>query len=354
VSAQLNKDTTMQTSRFPQAPNAASRGHIVRAVFSHLLEGARVTAGASAQDIAEARWPTDTATAAILKASASPATTGDHGGIVATATTDFLTHLSTSAASGLMTEALVLPLGRDQALSVPYDNSAATAAAPWVQENAPIEVQSAITAALSLSPRKLGLIVVVSRNLAKAPAAEALIGHLLRERASLAFDRALFSTDSGNATRVAGLLNGVTALAPSPDASLTGVLAALVGALGNAGGSGRVILAAHPTTAALIELSHPDLRFPVLATRALVVGHVVAIDPAGLVFGAGGELDIETTASAMIHMADPGLELVTDAGVIADPVRELWQTDAIAVRLLLDVSFAAQPGAVQHVTSVLF
>jgi len=344
----------MQTSRFPTAPTAASRGHIVRAAYAHLLEGARAMPGANAQDIAAARWPTDTSTAAILKASASPAATGDHAGIVATATTDFLTHLSTSAASGLMAQALVLPMGRDGALSIPFDASATTAAAPWVAESAPIEVQSGVTAALSLSPRKLGFIVAVSRTLAKVPAAEALIGHLLRERASLAFDRALFSADAGDATRVAGLLHGVTALAPSPDASLTGVLAALVGALGNAGGSGRVILAAHPTTAALVELSHPMLRFPVLATRALVVGHVVAIDPAGLVFGAGGELDIERTNSSMIHMADPGLELVTDAGVVADPVRELWQTDAIAIRLLLDVSFAAQPGSVQFVQSVLW
>jgi len=310
--------------------------------------------GASATDIAATRWPTDTATAAILKASASPATTGDHGGIVATATTDFLTHLSASAASGLMAEALVLPMGRDGALSMPYDASATTAAAPWVAENAPIEVQAAVTAALSLSPRKLGFIVAVSRTLAKAPAAEALVGHLLRERAALAFDRALFSADAGNATRVAGLLNGVTALDPGPNRSLTGVLAALVGALGNAGGSGRVILAAHPTTAALIELAHPMLRFPILATRALVVGHVVAIDPAGVAFGAGGELDIERTNSAMIHMADPGLELVNDAGVRADPVREIFQTDGIAIRLLLDVSFAAQPGAVQFVESVLW
>jgi len=149
-------------------------------------------------------------------------------------------------------------------------------------------------------------------------------------------------------------LNGVTALDPGPDGSLTGVLAALVGALGNAGGSGRVIFAAHPRTAALIELAHPMLRFPILATRALALGHVVAIDPAGLVFGAGNALDIERTNSAMIHMADPGLELVTDAGVVADPVHELWQTDGIAVRLLLDVAFAAQPGAVQFVTSMLW
>jgi len=149
----------MQASRFPQAPTAASRGHIARAVYAHYLEGARVMSGASATDIAATRWPTDTATAAILKASASPATTGDHGGIVATATTDFLTHLSASAASGLMAEALVLPMGRDGALSMPYDASATTAAAPWVAENAPIEVQAAVTAALSLSPRKLGFIV---------------------------------------------------------------------------------------------------------------------------------------------------------------------------------------------------
>jgi len=344
----------MQASRFPQAPTAANRGHIVRACVAHFLEGARAMPGASAQDIAASRWPTDTSTAAIMKASASPATVGDHGGIVSTATADFLSHLSTSAASGLMAEALVLPMGRDQTLSVPYDVTATASAAPWVAENAPIEVQSAVTAALSLSPRKLGFIVAVSRTLAKAPAAEALVGHLLRERAALAFDRALFSTDAGNATRVAGLLHGVVALDPSPDASLAGVLAALVGALGNAGGSGRVILAAHPTTASLIELSNPMLRFSILATRALVVGHVVAIDPAGLVFGTGGTLDVERTNSAMIHMADPGHELVTDAGVVADPVRELWQTDGIAIRLLLDVAFAAQPGSVQHVTSVLF
>lgn len=340
---------------FPTAPTAGTRAHLIRAGFAHFLRAARVHPDFDAEQIAANRWAGDGSTAAILKAAVAPMFSGDAAAISQTAVADFLGHLPASAASRLMAEAINLPLGQNASVTIPFDATDPTAPAPWVGEGAPIPVAQGITELVTIGPaRRLAMILVASRSLAKQAAAERVFGHLLRARAAAAFDAALFSTDAAAADRPAGLLNGVTALDAGPLGSLTEALAALAGALGTAGGSGRVVIAANPSIAALIQLQHPALVWPVLPTQALAAGHVIAIDPSGLVFGTGADVDIEASLDATIHMSDTPLELVSGIGpTTADPIRDIYQTDSIALRMTMDLAFAARPGAVQYAAGVV-
>lgn len=338
---------------FPVNPDATgNRAHLCRAAFAAFAARA-VSPNVSPEDEAARRWPRDETPGAVLRAATSPGGTADHAGLVQSAVADFLGHLGQSAASRLMAECLSLPLGRNSTLTVPYDASTAPSAPPWVAENAPIAVHGGPTGAVVLGPlHKLAAICVASRELAKRPAGERIFGHMLRERAAQAFDLALFATTAADTDRPAGLLYDLAPLDAGPLGSSAEALAALAGALGDAGGSGRVVIVAHPSTAALIGLGHPQLAWPVLASRALTIGHIVAIDPVGLVFGTGAEIDIEATTAGAIHMSDTAAEIVAGGGATADPVTELFQVDAVALRLLLDLTFAARPGAVQHVQGV--
>lgn len=328
---------------------AVASDPVARAAFASFVVRARVARANDADDLAAQLWPSDPQTRAILKASATPASAGGHAALVQAATTDFLMALPMSAGAGLMAEAAMIPMDRNASVIAPLDVSNPAAPAPWVVENDPIAVSSGTTAAVTLGPsRKLGVILALSRSLAKQAGAEALFRLMLYRRAAAALDAALFATAAGDSARVAGLLNGVTPLNAGPVASLTEALEAVAGALGDASGSGRVVIAADPRTATAIQLRHPLLSWPVLASRQIPAGRIVGIDPAGLLFGAGVEIEIDVTNAATLHMSDEPLEITSDVPVTADPVRELWQTDALAVRLLLDVAFAARVGAVQY------
>lgn len=336
---------------FPRNPDAAgNRSHFIRAAFAYFFAratGPNVYVG----DVAAQRWRNDETTGAVLRAITSPLQSADLAPLMQSAVVDFLTHLSMSAGSRLLVESLNLPIEPYCSLTVPFDATPALAGATWVGEGKPIPVQSGTVGAATLGPaRKLGIIFAFSRESARNPAGERLFGHMLRERAAREFDAALFSDDAADDDRAAGLLHGVTALDAGPMGNLTEALGALAGALGSAGGSGRVVIAAHPSTAALIQLHHPQLVWPVLATRALMAGHIVAIDPAGLLFGMTGNVDISAVNSGLVHMSSTPAEIVSSTGpTTADPVSELFQIDAIGMRLLLDVAFTAKPGAVQHV-----
>jgi hypothetical protein len=220
----------------------------------------------------------------------------------------------------------------------------------WVGEGDPIPVVSGSTGALQLSVRKMGVITVASRELAKRSAAEQIFATMLRREAGRALDRAIFATDAGDATKVAGLLAGVSPIDGGPFGTVGEALSGLAGALADAGGSGEVFIAASPATAARIMIEHPQLAWTIAPSRALSAGQVVAIDPLGCVFGAGDTVDLESAVAALLHMSDVPSPIVDTAA--ADPTRSLWQTDGIATRLIVDLAFAARPGAVALVEGV--
>lgn len=320
---------------------------ITRACFAAFAAKANPITNGSSEDVAAALWPSDPVSRAVTRASVTPGATGDHGALIGASVAAFLASLPQSAGASLVARSLSVQLARNGSVLVPFD-AAGEIAPPWVGEEAPIPVNTGASGAVTIGPaRKLGVILALTRELAKQPGAEALFRLMLQRRAAAAFDAALFASTAGDAESVAGLLHGVAPI-DAIAGDLAGALAELAGALGAVGGSGQVVIATDPGTAARIALRLPLLSWPVLASSQLPAGRIVAIDPAGLVFGTGGDLDILAANAALLHMSDEPGHIVADA-TTADPVREVFQTSGIALRLLMDLAFAARPGAVQFV-----
>jgi hypothetical protein len=222
-----------------------------------------------------------------------------------------------------------------------------------VGEGDPIPVaQFAISGGSTLGPAaKLATILTLSVELAKRSAAEAVFENLLREEASYALDVAILSDAAATDDNPAGLLNGVTALAPSYGPAED--VATLLGALAAAGGSGAAALIASPDAAAQIMVRLPDLRIPVWPSRALADWTVIAIDPSAFVSAVGPELDIDVSKGATLHMSDTALPIVSNSPTTADPVRSIFQTATMALRLSADLAFTMRaPGLVQYMTGV--
>ena len=68
---------------------------------------------------------------------------------------------------------------------------------------------------MTLSPRKLALISLFTREMVDRSNAEAIVTATLKESASYGLDAVLFSASAATPDQPAGILNGVTAETPS-------------------------------------------------------------------------------------------------------------------------------------------
>jgi hypothetical protein len=113
-----------------------------------------------------------------------------------------------------------------------------------------------------------------------------------------------------------------------------------------------VVFIANPGRAALISILFPDLESTVLPSAAVPEDRLIAVDPKSLIFLADAEPEITSSQESAFHMEDTTPAQIGVAGspnVVAAPTQSLYQTDAIATRLIGDVAFGARrTGAVAY------
>lgn len=330
---------------------------LVHAAFA--LLSARTVKGRDADKIAPAlvreMWPGDRAALALIeRASVEPGsmtTTGWGEEIAPAIVGRFIEWLAPSSAiAALIPLGVPVTLAAEQSVTL-STRTTAPAAAAWVEELAGIPVRAGAFSAVTVGPvRKLGVIVPFSRELARRADAFATFAAMLRYEAAVSIDAAYFSATAASAAAHAGLLSGVSATTPAGD--MSDDLEALARAVG-AAGSGDVAFIAGPGLAASIRTRRPDLRAPVLASLAVAEDRVIAVDPSALVHAIGRDVDISAGEEMLIHMSTVPLEIVNDSGTTADPVRSMFQTATLAMRMLIDIAFAKQrSGAVAYSDAV--
>jgi hypothetical protein len=222
----------------------------------------------------------------------------------------------------------------------------------WVAENEPIPVRQYTFANLTLTPKKMAVISVITKSLAKQSDAETIIGTIFREDSGLSLDSAYLSATAASTAAHAGLLNGVSgisAYAGGDEVAAKTDLAALVAAVAP-GGSGQVVFLASPTRALQFGIKFPELagQVEMLPSAALADTRVVALDPQALVHGFAGAPSLEASDQAVLHMEDDP-DPISDSGVAA-PVMSAWQIDALALRCELEAAFGMRrSGAVSFV-----
>jgi hypothetical protein len=340
----------MRPSPIPLRPDPAAFGRAASASFIRACAGAMVAATDPAcrpAAFVTAAWPDDRDAQLMLKAAVSPATTANTATLVAVSIfAGFIASLGpVSAAAALMSRALGFEFGQGRgAILVP---GVTVPSAGFVGEAAPIPVTNAAVGGPILRPSKLATITALSREMLEGTPVnlEAAVGAALRESTSGSLDAAMFSTNDVTPTTPAGILHNITPLTPSsaafPSDALVQDLAALAGAVVRAAGGSLVFVCA-PEQAISIALRAPrDVPYAVLPSAALPAGTVIALASQALAVALDPSPRIETADAPVVHMetVPAPISAVGSPNAVAAPSRNFWQTDCIALRMILQVAW---------------
>lgn len=262
----------------------------------------------------------------------------------------------------------IYPALRSRGIGVNFDGigtvslpsrTAGGAGGGFVAEGSPIRVGRITTAATTMTPKKLGVIVPFSRELAKrsTPAIEALVRQAILEDTAVILDTALVDATASSTARPAGLLNGVSAVATGyGGGDYQAVLAdfrALLAPFFTANAADNIVVLMNPAQGlALSMMPGPDGvigsfmgairdRVTFLESTTIPSGRLIALRASDFATALGDAPEFDVSEQATVHMEDTTpLEIVSGTGpTTADPVRSFFQTATIGVRMLMDVSW---------------
>jgi len=327
----------------------------------------------------------DEMTNVVLRAAVNPANTTVAtwaAELVQTSNVDFLDRLIPNFIfPQLKAMGVSYTFGNSGVLKIPVRAATPTLAGAWVAESGAKPVKRASFSTVSLTPTKLAVISTFSEEMATygMPSIEGIIRQAMSDDTGIALDTYLIDNVAASAgVRPAGLLNGVTpitASAATPTlAAMVADLKALVAAITAAGGGGRgpIAILLNPAQALALNFvqtttgdfafssaeeaaSKFGVRFIVSAT--VPAGRVIAVDAADFATALGDVPRFAVSTEATLHEEDTTpLALATGAqgsGVVATPMRSLFQTDAVAIRMSLYVSWVMRRASmVQTIAAV--
>jgi HK97 family phage prohead protease/HK97 family phage major capsid protein len=265
----------------------------------------------------------------------------------------------------LAAKGLALNFGNAGRIIIPTRSRTPTIAGSFVGEGMAIPVRQGAFASQTLTPKKVAVISVWSREMNdhSIPAIEGLIREAVQVDTSVAIDTVLIDANAATVIRPAGLLNGVAAITATAGgglAALVGDIKAVVAAL-VAGTYGNVrapvwlmnpgdMLAASLASAANTgifpfrdEIKNGTLNnIPVLDSVTVAPKTLILVDAADFVVVGGDAPRLELSDQATLHMEDTApLDLVGPGspGVVAAPQRSLFQTDSIALRMVMPLNW---------------
>jgi hypothetical protein len=326
-----------------------------RAIAAHVL--AR-TSNKNPNVIVKAAWPSDNRAELIARSATTPTSRSDFPSrdIVES----FRSLAPGSAALRLFELGLTLDLTGATTIRIPHVVNLPLQPI-FIAEGAPAPAVQWTFASTIVGPgRKIVLLSAVTSevNDATPETAAAVIGRVLADCTNRSIDTAAFGTQLDDTITPTGLLNGATPIA----AAAAGVdamaedLGNLIGAIGNAGiDSTDAVFVCGPREATLINIKVGSTKFtnPVLSTLGLPPKTVACFAPAGVVSGWRDPPSIETAKESVIHFesATPA-DIVSTGGAVAAPVKSMFQTDVISIRVRANCAWAAVAGAAQVVENI--
>lgn len=320
-----------------------------------------------------------------LKAASAPAMTtvaGWAAELVQQIVTDLMPALLPSAVyPSLSALGLKLTFGRNGRIIVPTRSLTPAVAGSFVGEGAPIPVRQAAFTSQTLTPKKMAVISTWTREMDEhsVPAIEGLLREAIQQDTAISIDSVLLDTNPATAVRPAGLRNGVAGLTPSADAdpfkALVEDLKGLTGAILTAtnGNIRNMVFIMNPQQAlsiGFIQPPNPSGLFPfrdeinagrlngrpLIQSGTVPLGTVLCVDAADYVSVSGDTPRFEVSDQATLHMEDTTPVDIGSAGtppVVAAPVKSMFQTDSLALRLILPMNWAMRrPGVVSWVAGV--
>ena len=331
---------------------------IVRSALCHFV--ARAT-GMQIDRVLDERYPGHEATALVTKADATIATTTTSGWasqLVQTATAELLELLTPfSIYPGLSASGIKVTFNNNQgAITIPSISTDAALAGGFVLEGDPIPVGRFTTASTSLVPHKFAVITTMSKEAAKytTPALEGVLRRSILRRTAITLDGLLLDATAGSTTRPAGLLNGVSAAASGYGGgdykAVLEDINTIMAPFDTANAGRMMALIMHPAQARkLAMMPGPDgtfgwadrfmAGFKVLTSTSATANRLIAVDAEDFATATGDTPEFDVSEQATLHMSDAPGELVTAAGTVNDPMRSMFQTNSMALRMILPLTW---------------
>jgi HK97 family phage prohead protease len=302
------------------------------------------------------------------RAATAPATTTTTGWAAELAVTGqgawFNAVMAGSILQPVSSRAMNVTLGRYAQISMPTRATTPTIAGSFVQEGAPIPVRQAAFTTVTLGLKKMAVITSYTREIAEhsTPQIEMILRQLIMDDTGVAVDTVFIDNVAVSAIRPAGIRNGVsglTATAGGGFTALVGDLKALVGALAAVNAMGQLVWIMNPVQQIAISLtqnaggqfpfqaeinSNRMLGYPVVISSTVPAGMVILINADDLMMVQGDTPRFDVSDQATLHFEDTTpLQLTTGAqgsAVAATPTRSMFQTDSLALRMILPMNWA--------------
>jgi hypothetical protein len=275
--------------------------------------------------------------------------------------------------------AFTVTLGRNASISMPTRASTPTVAGSFVAEGAPIPVRQAAFVPITLGLKKMAVITSYTREIAEhsTPEIETILRRLIMDDTGAAIDSVFIDNIAVSSIRPAGIRNGVSGLTATAGGGMTALLGdikQLTGALAgvNALREPGPMWIMHPVQRNSIWLTESSgngfpfqdainggmlMGYPVVVSTTCTAGMVILINAADLMVTQGDSPRFDVSSEATIHFEDTTpLQISTGAqgsGVLATPVRSMFQTDSIALRMVLPLNWAMlRTGSIAWVSGV--
>ena len=348
--------------RRPLGVNGKDIGGFDLLVRAMVVKGVAEFSDKSVDKVLEERYGGHEATGIIVKADQTIGTTTVSG---------WASELVQTVNQGFMDALMpysIYPALRSRGIGVNFDGigtvslpsrTAGGAGGGFVAEGAPIRVGRITTAAVTMTPKKLGVIVPFSRELAKrsTPAIEALVRQGILEDTAVILDSAIIDATASSTARPAGLLNGVSATSSGYGGgdyqAVLADFAALLAPFYTANAADNITVLMNPIQGLkLAMMPGPDGvigsfmgairdRVTFLESTTVPANRLIALRNSDFATALGDAPEFDISEQATVHMEDTTpLEIVSGTGpTTADPVRSFFQTATIGVRMLMDVSW---------------
>lgn len=254
--------------------------------------------------------------------------------------------------------------GRNGVITLPARTTSTTIAGAFVAQGAPIPVRQGAFSSISLTPKKMGVITTMTREITEhsLPSIEGILRTAILEDTAVAIDTILLDNNAATTTRPAGLVNGISTQTPAGTSfdnmitdlrNMVGVL--ITGAKGNLRAPVWIMGPDNALAISLKQNAGGDfpfraemtsgflLGYPVITSSTMTTDTLILIDAADFITATGDTPNFAVSDQAVLHMEDTTPLAIGTAGTpptVAAPVRSLWQTDSIAIRMIMDINWA--------------
>jgi HK97 family phage prohead protease len=271
----------------------------------------------------------------------------------------------------LSARGMSLDFGRFGRINIPTRLRTTTVAGSFVGEGQQIPVRQALFAAQIVTPKKLGVITVMTREIEEhsIPAIEGLLRRAIMEDTGESIDNILLDANPATVVRPPGILNGITALPPTTQAAETSGFYRMVrdirrlkaGLIGPTNDNVRSpcwimnpiredAIALNPAPGTGLFPFRDEVRagmlegWPVYESTTVNPNTIIVMDAADFITAGQGAPTFEVSDQAVLHMEDTDPSNITGETTPphtspAVPVRSMWQTDSYALRLLYRVNW---------------